>query len=214
MKNYALPAYAGVSFNQGAATADALILIGSGFPAAGDAAAGLVHRLNLNGELLWTYESAPEGGDVSITDVCVTPSGQIVLCVNSVQYEEDGFPAAGSGNVLCLDMDGKLMWEHPLSNSRRADDILPVPDGFLAGNRGLDLEGRPWPGAGWLLALGADGREMDGMALPDIGGGTAELLGMAPGVTGEVLLFGARLDEPGTVTGPYLARIGVGEGKR
>ncbi len=204
---YTHPSYSDMTFRKGAMAADSLILIGDGHHASQGSSVGLIHRVDLNGQVMWTSD-AVLGSDTAISDVCVSPGGLIAGCYLDIKYdEEDDFPVERSGSVFCLDMDGEPLWEYMLENGLAADYILPLSGGFLCGSRGMDLESCPWLGDGWLLMLDEMGNAQASDGLPDISGGKLELMGMTKDPAGKLLLYGALLDEPGFPGGPFLTRL-------
>jgi hypothetical protein len=168
---------------------------------------GLIHCIGLDGQVTWNTE-ARDHQQAFINDVCVTSGGLIAGSYNGVSFDEGmGFPEDRFGFVFCMTLEGEVLWEHALRDSLSSDYIVPLADGFLIGSRGLDLENRPDLGDGWLLFLDEKGNVGKTETLPDIDGGMLELMGIAAAGDGEVLLFGATLDEPGFLGSPLVTRL-------
>lgn len=203
---YSNPAYSDMTFHKGAAAADSLVIIGSGFAEDGSYV-GLIHHIGPDGQVLWNME-ARSYQQAFIHDVCVTSGGIISGCYAGVSFDEEmGFPESRSGFIFCMTMDGRLLWEHALEKHLSADYIVPMTNGFLVGSRGLDLENCPNLGNGWLLFLDESGNAMKTEGVPYIGGGVLELMGMAKAQENEVLLYGATLEEPGFPDTPFITRL-------
>ena len=204
---YTNPDYSDMSFKKGAMVEDSIIIIGDAYNIKHQASVGLLNRVDLKGNVIWTNEAAL-GNDSYINDFCVTGDGLIAGIYTNITYdEEDGFPSERLCSVFLMNMDGKVLWEYALENGLMLDYILPVAGGFLCGSRGLDLENCPYIGDGWLLLLDLKGKVRAADSTPDIGGGKYELLGISKNIDGEALLCGTVLDEPGFPGAPFVARL-------
>jgi hypothetical protein len=210
---YSNPTYSGMTFKKGVIAEDSLILIGNAYYMEQKAAVGLIHRADLDGQMLWTSEAAL-GIDTSISDICVSPEGLIVGCYADVQYDkDDGYPVGRKGSVFCLDTDGGFFWEHMLEDGLMADYVMPLSGGFLVGSRGLDLENYSMLGYSWLKKLDKAGNVTASDSTPGISGGKLELMGMSKNLAGQPLLYGSLLIEPGFPDAPFLTRLEIPAGK-
>ncbi len=202
---YTNDSYSGMTFSKGVMAADSLILIGDGYDTGANSVAGLIHRTDLNGQVMWTTEVAL-GSDTIISDICLSPSGLITGSFADIRYDEkQGFLVGRKGSVFCLDMDGRLLWEFALDDTLMADYIVPVAGGVLLGNRSMDLEYDPLQGEGWLLLMDEAGNVKATDSVPDISSGKLELMGLKTDISGEPLLYGELLDEPGSASLTFLA---------
>jgi hypothetical protein len=79
----------------------------------------------------------------------------------------------------------------------------------LAGSHGSDLENCPMLAFVWLKMLYKAGNVTASDSTPDISEGKPELMGMSNNLSGEPLLFGALLIEPGFPNAPFLTRLEI-----
>lgn len=206
---YTNPGYSRAAFAKGVPAEDSIILCGDGYNDQREARVGLLDRVDMDGNVLWSLEVTPDLGEHAfINDICVTDDGLIAVVSGDIGYDPDfGFPDNRSCTVYCLNMDGEVLWKHVLEDGLMLDYVVPVAGGFLCGSRGLDLTNCPYLGDGWLLLLDRDGQVKAAGSTPDIGGGRIELCGISTGADGEALLYGAALDDPGFPGAPFIARL-------
>lgn len=211
--SYSYPEYSSCLFLKGVIAGDSTIVSGEGRTKSPAIDIGVFCRIGMDGTMLWSLECLPDIGDYSyINDLCVTDDGLILMICTDLMYDEAyGYPADRECTVFCLNMDGEVLWEHKLKGTAMADYIVPVAGGYLCASRGLDLENCPFIGDGWLLLLDREGNVKAADSTPDIGGGRFELFGMAKDASGEVLLYGILLDDPGFPGAPFVARLSFPE---
>ena len=203
---YTVDGCTSAAFEKGCLTQDALILSGRGVDTQFDQSAGLLYMIDLEGNVLWGATTTAESPNEFIyaNDVCVTGDGQIIwICTTVTGDEDDDYPIGRSSTVYCLDMDGEILWTYETPADDMLEYVAPVSGGFLLGSRGLDLEYSPDLGQGWLLLLTADGQESPETALPQMGGGSMELLGITANTEDSVLCYGLLLEDVGYPDKPF-----------
>lgn len=210
---YTNPDYSSMTFLKGAMAEDSIIIIGDAYNIKNQAHVGLIHRVDLTGNVIWTNESAL-GKSSFINDFCVTGDGLIAGIYTDIAYNEEDDIGESLCSVFLMNMDGEVLWEHALEKGLMLDYILPVAGGFLCGSRGLDMENCPYIGDGWLLLLDRNGMVMAADSTPNIAGGKYELFGITKNADGEALLYGTLLDEPGFPGSPFVARLNFPEAYR
>lgn len=192
----------GMIFNRAVMSGDALFATAEGILADGSRVA-LLLRLDQRGNLRATQEIRL-GEDSYADGLAASPGGGVVLTAEGWTYEEDG-PGTRLGAILGYSAKSELMWQHLLYDQRSADYLLSLPQGILVGSRGLNLEGSPLLGGGWLMLMDHDGLALPA-SLPDIGG-WLELTGLSMDKDGTPLLLGAVISWPQTVDAAYAARL-------
>lgn len=210
---YSNPDYSRAMFVKGAMAEDSILLCGEGYNVKRGAHVGLLDRVGMDGNVIWSLEITPDLGERAfVNDICVTSDGLIAVISTSIEYDEDfGFPVDRSCTVYCLSLDGEVLWEHALQDAAMLNYVMPVAGGFLCASRGMDLDNCPYLGEGWLLLLDRDGKVKAAGDTPDIGGGRIELTGISVGMDGEALLYGTALDDPGFPGAPFIARLNFPE---
>lgn len=195
--------YAGMTFQKGVLDGDAIIVIGEGILDDGSRL-GLLHRLDLRGNIRWTRE-LNLGEDTYMGDVSITRGGRIAASASGWTYEEDS-PGTRVGWILGYTMKGEKLWEYQLDGYQAADYVLSTADGILVGSRGLNLENSPLLGGSWYMRLGEEGSVLEALSFPDIGENRLEMMGVALDAAGEPWLLGATLEEPGFLGLPFVGR--------
>lgn len=210
---YSNPDYTRAMFVKGAMAEDSIILCGEGYSAVREAHVGLLDRVGMDGNVIWSLEITPDiGKRAFVNDICVTSDGLIAAVCTSIAYDEDfGFPVDRSCTVYCLSVDGEVLWQHALQDAAMLNYVMPVAGGFLCASRGMDLDNCPYLGEGWLLLLDWDGKVKAAGGTPDIGGGKFELTGMSLDTDGIALLYGTVLEEPGFPGAPFIVRLNFPE---
>lgn len=209
---YPNPEYSSWLFEKGVISGNSIIVSGEARTKSPDINIGVLCQIGMDGTMLRMIHCTPDIGESAyVNDFCVTDDGLILMiCTELIYSEEDDCPDRMC-SVFCLNMDGEVLWEHKLEGFAMADYIVPVAGGYLCASRGLDLGNCPFIGDGWLLLLDREGNVKAADSTPDIGGGHFELLGMAKDVSGEVLLYGTLLNEPGFPGAPFVARLSFPE---
>ncbi len=209
---YTVEGCTSAEFNKGILTGDSLIISGQGIDDKFDRNAGLLYRIDLKGNVVWAKASTADTPRelVFANDVCVTADGQIIWIFTTVTGDEDDdYPIGRTSTVYCFDMDGEVLWRYETKPNDMLDFVAEAPGGFLFGSEGLELENCPYLGQGFLLFLNNDGQERPDLELPQLSGGSMELLGVTAGTENAVLCYGLLLEDPGFPDKPFLLEIPI-----
>lgn len=197
-------------FEKGVLTDDSLIIGGRGVDDRFDQSAGLLYRIDLAGNVVWAKASTADNANETVftNDVCVTADGLIIWIFTTVTGDEDdNYPIERKSTVYCFNMDGEAMWTYETAPDDMLDYAVPVSGGFLFGSEGLELENCPYLGQGWLLFLTRDGQENPDIALPQLGVGSMELLGITANTEDSAVCYGLLLQDPGFPDKPFFVEL-------
>jgi len=169
-----------------------------------ETAIGVLMRIDLNGNVIWSAEFTPKNGSGRyLHDICVSEDG--VIAIACAEYGNDPYDGRWC-DVYGLSMDGKVLWNYKTGDAR-VDYILSVKGGFLCVSQGLNYDNCPFLGNGWVLLLDSSGNIKAPDSVPDIGDRNVEVYGVAGGVNGEALLCGTVLMDSGSPDNPFYATL-------
>lgn len=193
-------------FHKAVYAMDSLLIVGNAELDGVDTGSGFLHRMDLDGNVLWYDAFTSElGGECRIIDVCVNEDGIIAVIVVDYGYNED---YCYNINRLCsvygLNMDGEILWQHKLNDGEYryehisggvvADTTLPVRGGFLCAGHRISREDSGILNMEWVLLLDREGNVKAKDSTPDIMDDRIEIGGMVSGAGGKALLFGANIE--------------------
>jgi hypothetical protein len=210
---YAVEGCDSAVFEKGILTDDTLIISGRGVDARYHQSAGLLYRIDLEGNVVWRMTVAAEDPNeyVFANNVYTTGNGRIIWITTTIMEDEDDevFPAERTSTVYCLNIDGGIIWTYETAADDMLDYVAEVSGGLLFGSQGVNLLYCPFLGYGWLLLLNADGQENPDVDLPMLNDGSVELLGMIANTDNTVLCYGLLLEGPGFPDNPFYAELAI-----